>query len=50
MIPKNRPTLVAVASFFALGSAVVLVVFGGGTLFYLGYYAGKSTSPQAVLK
>jgi|TARA_X000000950_G_scaffold242137_1_gene296230 hypothetical protein len=48
MIPKNRPTLVAVAGFFALGSAVVLIVFGGGTLFYLGYYAGKTTCPEAI--
>nr|BAR23142.1 hypothetical protein [uncultured Mediterranean phage uvMED]BAR23190.1 hypothetical protein [uncultured Mediterranean phage uvMED] len=50
MIPKNNPTLLAVVGFFLLGSGLVLVIFGTGTLFYMGYYAGKSTCPQAVLK
>ena len=50
MIPKNNPTLLAVAGFFLIGSGLVLVLFGTGTLFYMGYYAGKSTCPQAVLR
>lgn len=50
MKPKKDPALIAVAGFFALGSAIVLIVFGGGALFYVGYYAGKTTCPQAVLK
>jgi len=48
MIPKNRPEFIAVAGFFALGTAVVLVMYGGGALFYLGYYAGKTTCPEAI--
>ena len=50
MIPNKNPTLLAVAGFFLIGSGLVLVIFGTGTLFYMGYYAGKSTCPQAVLK
>jgi hypothetical protein len=50
MIPNKNPSLLAVAGFFLLGSGLVLVIFGTGTLFYMGYYAGKTTCPQAVLK
>ena len=50
MIPNKNPSLLAVIGFFLLGSGLVLVIFGTGTLFYMGYYAGKTTCPQAVLK
>ena len=50
MIPKKNPALLAVLGFFLIGGGLVLVIFGTGTLFYMGYYAGKSTCPQAVLE
>lgn len=50
MIPNKNPTLLAVIGFFLIGSGLVLVIFGTGALFYMGYYAGKTTCPQAVLK
>jgi hypothetical protein len=50
MKPKKDPALLAVAGFALLGSGLVLLMFGTGTIFYMGYYAGKTTCPQAVLK
>jgi len=50
MKPKKDPALIAVAGFVLLGSGLVLLMFGTGTIFYMGYYAGKTTCPQAVLK
>jgi len=50
VIPRKNPALLAVVGFFLIGSGLVLTVFGTGTLFYMGYYAGKSTCPQATLK
>lgn len=49
-MPKRNLTTLSIIGFFLLGTGLVLVIFGTGTLFYMGYYAGKSTCPQAVLE
>jgi len=49
-MPKRNLTTLGIIGFFLLGTGLILVIFGTGTLFYMGYYAGKSTCPQAVLE
>jgi len=46
--PRRNPTALAIIGFFLLGSGLVLVIFGTGTLFYMGYYAGRSTCTEAI--
>ena len=49
-MPKRNLTTLGIIGFFLLGTGLISVMFGTGTVFYMGYYAGKSTCPQAVLE
>ena len=47
---KRKPGVLAAIGFFLLGCGLLLVTYGTVSLLYIGYYAGKSTCPKALLK
>ena len=48
MTPKKNKEILTVIGFFLLGSGLVTVIFGTGTLFYMWYFVGTSTCPEAI--
>ena len=47
---ERKPGVLAAIGFFLLGCGLLLVTYGTVSLLYIGYYAGKSTCPEATLK